>query len=141
MPEGKTLASGSNDGTALIWDLTVPKPVAPIKAPWRHVLVFPIGTSASIFGPSARKPVAMITNRDVRGRSGQQVAAKLLVDEPTERLVGVEGGDHVVAITPRISISEVVVHAVAVGIPGEVQPVPAPALTVLGAGEEAVDDA
>ena len=73
-------------------------------------------SSASILGPSARNPVATISSSRRGFRLGEQVAGELLLHEPVVRLVGVERGDHVIAITPGVGIGEVVVHAVAVGV-------------------------
>ena len=42
--------------------------------------------------------------RAARGRRGQQVAGDLLLDELVVRLVGVEGGDHVVAVPPGLGV-------------------------------------
>ena len=46
----------------------------------------------------------------------------------------------VVAIAPGVGVGDVLVHPVGVGIAGQVEPVPAPALAVAGRGEQAIDD-
>ena len=74
------------------------------------------------------------------GAEGEQVAGELLGEEPVERLVGVERGDHVVAIAPGVVVGEVLVRAVGVGVTRDVEPVTAPALAEFGAGQERIDD-
>ena len=69
----------------------------------------------------------------------QLVAGDLLLDEAVERLVGVQGADHVVAVAPGVGIEVVGLEAAGVGVAGHVEPVPAPALAVLRRGEQAVD--
>ena len=66
----------------------------------------------------------------------QQVSGELLLQESIERLVGIERRDHVVAIAPGFGIGEIVIHAVAVGVPGDVQPVSAPPLAVARRGQQ-----
>ena len=64
--------------------------------------------SLSVFGPMARKPVAISCSACcLRRRRRQQVAGELLLDEPVERLVGVERGDDVVAVPPGVRVGEV----------------------------------
>ena len=70
---------------------------------------------------------------------GQQVAGDLLADELVVRLVGVERGDHPVAIAPGLGIGEVRLAA-RLGEPRHVEPVPAPALAEAGRGEQPIDD-
>ena len=69
----------------------------------------------------------------------QQIAGDLLADELIVRLVGVEGGDDVVAIAPGLGIGEVGLAA-RLGEAGHVEPVPPPALAEAGRGEQPVDD-
>ena len=71
---------------------------------------------------------------------GQQVACDLLLDELIKRLVHVEGVDHPVAVTPGLGIGQVPLLAGALGVPSDIQPVPAPALAVPLRREELVDD-
>ena len=62
---------------------------------------------------------------------GQQVAGELLDDEPVVGQVAVEGVDDPVAIEPDVP-RLVLLEPVGVGVPGRVEPVPAPALAVMG---------
>ena len=71
---------------------------------------------------------------------GRRSPASLLADELVVGLVVVERVDDVVAIPPGVGVSEVLVHAVGVGVAGHVEPVPAPALAVVRRGEQPVDD-
>ena len=67
------------------------------------------------------------------------VAGDLLADEAIVRLAGVEGLHHVVAVAPGVRPVEVQLEAVGVGIAHHVEPLGAPALTVMRAGEQPVD--
>ena len=82
-----------------------------------------------------RKPVATTWSWVA---SGQQVAGDLLDDEPVVGQVAVEGVDDPVAIEPDVP-RLVLLEAVGVGVPGRVEPVPAPALAVVRARQQAVD--
>jgi len=75
----------------------------------------------------------------VEGGRGQQVAGKLVDDEPVEGLVGVEGLDDPVAVLPH-GAGRVGVVAVAVGEPGEVEPRHRHALAIGLAAEQAVHE-
>ena len=77
-------------------------------------------------------PLAVVLGRE-------QVAGDLLADELVVRLVGVERGDHPVAVAPGLGIGEVRLAA-RLGEPGHVEPVPAPALAEAGRGEQPIDD-
>ena len=104
------------------------------------ISIFIGSSSASILGPRTRKPVAVglfVSRRLVGG--WQEVAGDLLLKEPVVRLVLVEGGHHVVAIPPGLGVSDVLVHPVGVGVPGQVEPVPPPPFAVSGRPEQAVD--
>ncbi len=70
---------------------------------------------------------------------GEQVAGKLLDGELVKRHVLVDGPDHPVAVSVRIGAGRVLLVAVAVGIAGQVQPVPSPAFAEVGRVEQAVD--
>ena len=88
-------------------------------------------------GPAAMNAVAIAP----RPSSGQQdVAGNLLADEPAERKVGVEGGDDIVAIGPGMVAALVLVVAVSVAVMDDVKPVPAPALAIMGTGEQPIDE-
>ena len=67
---------------------------------------------------------------------GELVAGELPGDEGVEGEVLVQGLDHEVAIVIGGGAVGVVLEAVALGEPGEVEPVPAPALAVTGTGQE-----
>ena len=82
------------------------------------------------------KPVAILCSTVA---PGQHVARELLDREVAEGEVAVEGVDHPVAVLPG-GAALVLLVAVRVGVAGEVQPGPRPALAVVGRGEEAVDD-
>ena len=64
----------------------------------------------------------------------------LLADELVVRLVVVERVDHVVAVAPRVRPRVVLLEARRVGVAGHVEPVPAPALAVVGRGQQPVDE-
>ena len=69
---------------------------------WRLSLV------AASLAPTARKPVAMSCSlRCAVVVGGQQVAGDLLADELVVGLVGVEGGDDVVAVAPGVRVGDV----------------------------------
>jgi hypothetical protein len=74
----------------------------------------------------------------VRAVRVELVAGQLFDDEPVERLVGVEGGDHVVAVPPGAGPVAVVLETFGLGVPNHVEPVPAPLLPVGRRGEQAV---
>ncbi len=69
----------------------------------------------------------------------QEIAGDLLAHELVERHVGVEGVDRVIAIAPGGSENEAA-EGQRLGEPGDVEPVPSPALAEVGRGEEAVDE-
>ena len=68
------------------------------------------------------------------------IARDLLGDETGIRFVVVEAADDVVAVFPRMRAIQVVVRAAGVGVTREIQPVAAPALAVVRALEQAVDE-
>jgi hypothetical protein len=72
-----------------------------------------------------------------RGGVRQQVPGELLDGEPVERHVGVERVDHPVAVRPD-GARPVLLVAVGVGVPGQVEPPPRPPLAVVRRGEEPV---
>src|SRR5207245_1044764 len=85
--------------------------------------------------------VAMEAGGDavVHGRIREQVSGDLLDRELVEGHVGVEGVDDPVAVGPDLARAVLLV-AVGIGVAGEVEPTAGPALAVVGAGEEAVDE-
>ena len=81
--------------------------------------------------------------RDQRfGRAGiDLVAGQLLADESVVRLIAIERGDHVVAISPGEGLGRVALVAVGLAVANQVEPVPAPFFAIMRAGEQAVDQA
>ena len=67
------------------------------------------------------------------------VAGQLLAQEPIVRLVVVEGADDVIAIAPGVLAVRVVLEAVGLGEADDIQPVLAPVLAIVRAGEQALD--
>ena len=83
-----------------------------------------------------QKPVAI----SARGFVGLElVAGELPADEPVVGHVVVERLDHEVAIAPGVRAVVVVLEAVGLGVADQVEPVPRPALAVVRAGEQPVD--
>ena len=71
----------------------------------------------------------------------EQVASELLHSELIQRHVLIDRLDHPVPVTPRIRASAVLFVPIAVGVPGLIQPVAAPALTEMRRGERAIHKA
>src|SRR5262249_15337554 len=99
-------------------------------------------SSASIFGPITRNPVPV----SAAWRAGSpwawdQVAGDLLAEEAVVGRIGVERGHDVVAVPPGVGVGDVLVHAVGVGVAGQVEPAAPPAFAIGGAGQEPVDEA
>ena len=69
----------------------------------------------------------------------EPVAGQLLEDHPVERLVLVERADHPVAIRPGRVAEMVLLVAVALPEPRDIQPVPAPAFPVRRCRQQLVD--
>ena len=69
---------------------------------------------------------------------GQQVARELLAQEAVVGLVGVERGDHVVAVAPRVRVEDVRFLAARFREPRNVQPMAAPALAEARGGKQLV---
>ena len=69
------------------------------------------------------------------------VASHLLPQERVVGLVGIEGVDHPVAVAPRMGAELIALVAMAVGVVGDIEPVPGPALPVAGRGQEPIDEA
>ena len=72
---------------------------------------------------------------------GEKIAGELFDDEFVEGFVFVEGSDDVIAVAPGGRMGDVFVHAVGVGVAGDVEPVASPAFAVAGGFEEFVDEA
>jgi hypothetical protein len=74
----------------------------------------------------------------VERRAGQQVAGELLQGEAVEGQVGVERAHDPIAIGPQFA-EAVALKAVRVGVPGQVEPGPRPALAVWRRRQETLD--
>ena len=72
---------------------------------------------------------------------GEDVAGELFADELIERLVVLEGVEHVVAVEAGFGDGIIGVVAGRVGVAHDVEPVASPAFAVVGRGEQAFDEA
>ncbi len=90
----------------------------------------------SSHGPAAIIPRATVSLRLV---GKEHVAGDLLLDESGVRLVVVERLDQVIAVGPGVAPDAVLVVAVRLGEVDQVHPVPRPALAVMRAGQQAID--
>lgn len=63
---------------------------------------------------------------------GEEVARELFAEELVDWLVGVEGVDDVVAVTPGVAVGDVFVESVGIGVADHVEPVSSPAFAVVG---------
>ena len=92
--------------------------------------------------PRVKKPIA--ASRQGWSLGATDVGGELVLDEPIEAEVFVERADDVVAIGIGERADPVVAehqHAVlGVGVAGDVEPVPAPALAVMRRGQQPIDD-
>ena len=89
--------------------------------------------------PRPRRKKARRNQR--RGISGRDdIAGNLLAEELPVGFVGVERGDHVVAVAPRVRAQLIALEAVGVGVVRDVEPVPRPALAVVRRGEQFIDE-
>ena len=70
---------------------------------------------------------------------GEEVTGELFGQKVVEWLVGVEGSDYPVAVAPSVGHDLIFVLSVGVGVAGDIEPPAAPAFTVAGRSEEAVD--
>jgi len=71
--------------------------------------------------------------------AGEFVAGELLGDEVGPRLIGVEGANDVVAITPGVCAQRIGLgETVRVRVAGGVQPVPGPAFAISGRCQQAI---
>ncbi len=71
---------------------------------------------------------------------GQQVAGNLLDHELVVGEVGVQGANHVIAIAEGVQDVVIELMPGRLGKPGQVEPVAAPPLAVVGAGQQPVDE-
>src|SRR2546423_716856 len=89
---------------------------------WATLMMFRLGADGG--DPGAAQPLGLLLVVLRR----HQVPRELLLDEHVVGLVGVERGDHVVPVPPRLGVVEVDRLAGRLGEPGDVEPVPAPPL-------------
>ena len=68
------------------------------------------------------------------------VAGHLLPQERVVWLVGIEGVDHPVAVAPRMGAELIALVAMAVGVVGDIEPVPRPPFPVGRRRQEAIDE-
>ncbi len=87
-------------------------------------------------GPQRQKPVAI---RASRSPGAEVVTGDLEREEAIVGQVGVERPDDPVAIAPGVGALGVELEAVGVGVMRQVEPVLAPALAVMRAGQQAID--
>ena len=73
-------------------------------------------------------------------RAGQQVAGQVLADELIVGHVVIESADQVVAILPGVGNCKVELVALRLGVAHHVEPMPRPALAIMGRVKEAIDD-
>src|SRR5438046_8501150 len=66
----------------------------------------------------------------------QQIARQLLLDDLVVPRIAVEGLDYLLHVAVRVWVFDVVVRSVRVGVTGDIEPVPAPALTVARRSEK-----
>src|SRR3954468_7777439 len=71
---------------------------------------------------------------------GKQVTGDLFDRKLIERYVFVEGGDDPVAPAPGRGTRAVDLETVGVGVPGLIEPMPAPPLAEVRAGEQSLDE-
>ncbi len=67
---------------------------------------------------------------------GHEISRDLLTQEYIVRFAGIECGDDIIAVAPGMVEDHIAVAAIAVGVAGRVQPVAAPALAEVAAGEQ-----
>ena len=67
------------------------------------------------------------------------IARQLLEQKPIVRLIEVEGIDHVVAVSPGVGLVAVALVTVGFGVTDDVEPMPRPALSILGASQQVID--
>jgi len=67
------------------------------------------------------------------------IARQLFANEARIGLVGIEGGNDIVAVAPGVGADLIVFVAVAVGIAGEIEPMPPPTLAIVRRGQQPVD--
>ena len=69
----------------------------------------------------------------------EQVTRELFEDELIVRQVAIDGVDHPVAVLPDVA-GRVDREPVRIGVPGRIEPMPSPALAIVGRGEQLVDE-
>ena len=101
----------------------------------RHAVLFVVGAP---FGVGQGVAVEGRGDFLVNGRPGTQIASQLVNGELIERLVGIEGVNHPVAVSPDRA-EGVASQPLRVGIPGQIEPDPTPAFAIGRVGQEAID--
>ena len=102
---------------------------------------FSLSESTTAQGPMARKPVGHeLLPALVVGLPGEDVSRDLLLNEAIVGLVGIERIDDVVAISPGLPGRDAAALAQTVGVAGQIEPVPSPALAKSGRSQELVYD-
>ena len=74
------------------------------------------------------------------GRRFEQITSDLFRDELVEWLVGVKGLNHIITVSPRVAVSHIFIETVGICIACHVQPVSAPAFSISGRFEQAIDE-
>ena len=82
---------------------------------------------------------SLICSEDVDSRMGKKIAGDLFAQELVEGDVSVEGPDQVVPEAPRSFGRDVPFIAVGVGVTYDIHPMPRPAFTEVGRGQQAID--
>ncbi len=84
------------------------------------------------------QPIIPGGNLAIGGHRVQFIPGKLLGRKTVERLVTVEGPDHIITVSPDMRLRPVTFVAVGLGVANQVEPVAAPLLSVVRGLEQAV---
>ena len=110
-----------------------------------HLLLARDGTLRGV-GLGIACPVPRAADEHARGDDPvarhrlEDVAGELLLHEAVVGLVFVEALDDVIAVVPGAVTGMVVFESLALGVADDVEPVSAPALAVMGRGEQVIDE-
>ncbi len=107
--------------------------------PVDHLLEAELHHVGSAFPVAGRIAVEPGGHLGLDSAVGKQVSGDLLQSETIEGQVAVQGLDDPVAIAPGVGPEVVLAVAVAVGIPGQIQPVAGPLFAEVGRFQEPVD--
>ena len=110
----------------------------------RHQIVEPVRLGLQAVGrfivPNSQSIIARGDDRiDVVRPSFHFVAGDLFPEELTVRFVVIETANHIVAVAPSVRFGAVPFIPVALGVPDDVEPVPAPLLAVFCGRQQTVD--